>query len=455
MLAFAIGADALLCWVRSPSVVAPAGCTVKQTFDATDDNQTVLMLDHAWPESMTIATFLSVLNCAFNGTLPELASPFAYTKAPRFSLGSAVVSDRLPSLQIMMGTLLAIEYALLRRTPPGRRWRVGIVPLLFVDHTVPTDLVWQPLARQCAIHRARHAPRHPTLCTSATNGVLPAPLQTTMSHMDCDWLIVYYGAKKEHALPIDRLRFLFHMPGALKSDLLIAVAGVAHQYETIMFTDEDVVMRFNSTEWQRELRCLFGHIPVLWRPTFRPYSRSIWQWMNADCFGTNVRAVGLGNFTFLEPQVFFARADFFVHYVDEYVVPVFGAHPEMRGIWTLIMLSCFLAQRAFPHAVPCAMTTRLTATHADLHTLRKDSNHFAHSYEAIQTGVAHMPITHHELAEIDLIDVNAPCVPERSVGTGRFERWYPPQRTVSQLQRMRTDRVKERTSLPDRICAPK
>ena len=441
----------LLCWVRAPGVPEPPECSRNQTFEDADDETLVLMLERAWPTAISVTAFMATLQCAFGGLLPELATPYAYASAPRFTLDSAVHTNRLPSHQIVLGRLRHIEHVLLGRALfPG--WRVGVVPLLYVEKTMPDSVSWRPLARTCTVERARFGRRHATLCILATGAVPSEAFQTSIAHMDCDWFVTYYGTDERHSLPTARLRFLFHMPRSLKSDLLIAAAPVASEYETVVFLDEDIVVRFNSTVWKAELMCAFGHIPVVWRPTFRPYSKTVWEWMNADCFPQRVRAVALGNFTFIEPQIFFVRSDFFVHYVDQYVVPVFGRHPTVRGIWTLIMMACVMAQRAFPDAVPCAMTTQLTVVHADLRTLPKDQMHFDNSYQAAYNGISRLPETHHELHRIDMVERNGACAESVLVTPGRFGAWVPPTRSQSEIRRVFSERVRERMSLPQRLC---
>lgn len=281
-----------------------------------------------------------------------------------------------------------------------------------------------------------------------------APFLTTASYIDCDWAIGYYGVAEQHELPLDRMRFFFHMPRALKSDLLVTIAGVVVDYETVMFMDEDIVLKFNSTQWRAELECAFGHIPVLWRPTFRPYSKSIWQWMNADCFAPDVRALALGNFTFLEPQVFFVRADFFIHYVDQYIVPVFVQNPKVRCIWTLIVAVCLLAERAFPDAVACALSRTLIAVHADLRTLTKDAAHGADTWRILTVAMRYMPDTRHEFVPFDVVRDSQPCAPARTINTGRFEPWRPVKHTDSRMRQMINERIAQRDLLAKRLCEP-
>jgi hypothetical protein len=429
--------SALLC-IQSPSHAGfslPPECS-----DSAAHPALALNLDRAWPSSLSITAFISTLECAFNGSLPDIASPFALASAPRFSFGSAVLSDRLPSQSLALGRIDTIRSLLgmgSSATLPSQ-WRIGIVPLLFISDPLPIALQWQPLDRKCAIHRARHPQRHATLCAMSSGAQPSAPFLTTAKHVDCDWAVAYYGITEEHALPLERLRFFFHLPRSLKSDLLVAVAGIASAYTTVLYMDEDIVIRFNSTVWDAELRCVFGHVPVVWRPTFQPPSQLIWPWMNADCFDDNVRALAVGNFSFLEPQIVFVRADFFTYFVDQYIVPVFVQFPKIRAIWTLLATICFLAERSFPNAVPCAMTRALTVEHADLRTLSKHGRHLYDSQRITLVGVRHFPEGDYVGADLfQFVKNDAPCVSRQTIGADRFEPWTRPSRPATRPIGMR------------------
>jgi hypothetical protein len=429
--------SALLC-IQSPSqrdLPLPPECS-----DSAAHPTLALNLDTTWPSSLSITAFIATLECAFNGSLPDIASPFAFASAPRFTLGSAVLSKRLASRSLALGRIDMIKSLLGTRTPKTStllrsRWRIGIVPLLFISNPFPRGSTWQPLDRKCAVHRARHPQRHATLCAMSSGAQPSTPFLTTAEHVDCDWAVAYYGSTEEHALPLERLRFFFHMPRSLKSDLLVAVAGVASTYTTVLYMDEDIVIRFNSTVWETELRCVFGHVPVVWRPTFRPHAQSIWPWMNADCFDDSVRALAIGNFSFLEPQIAFMRAKFFTYFVDQYVVPVFAQFPDIRSIWTLFSTICFLAERSFPHAVPCAMTRTLTVEHADLRTLSKGETHLYNSQRITMIGMRHFPENDQLGADLfEFVKSDAPCVSMQTIGVDRFEPWIrPPQSASSRI----------------------
>lgn len=444
----------MLCIARSPFIALPPECSPTETLGNATNNTLVLILDRTWPRSLSVTAFIATLECAFNGSLPDFTTPIAYSAAPRFSLGSAVRTNRLPSTHLVLGRLGAIR-PLLSGTLIARSStaRVGVVPILFVDDPLPRRLTWQPLDRNCAVHRARHPRRHATLCAMSSGSQPSTPFLTTAKYVDCDWAIGYYRDAEEHALPLEGMRFFFHMPGSLKTDLLVAIAGVASAYTTVLYMDEDIVIPFNSTDWETELRCAFGHVPVVWRPTFRPYSDSIWRFMNADCFKADVRAVAIGNFTFLEPQVVFVRADFYIHFIDQYVEPVFAERPKLRSIWTLLATICTLAEHSFPNAVPCAMTLALTVEHADLRTLRKGGRHMTDSFRVQLAGLRRFGVTRFELAPFEVVKHGQPCAPLRAIGAGRFEPWQPfqPNRTIASIRRMLNQRARAKQEL-DEAC---
>jgi hypothetical protein len=442
-------ACALVCILRTPDIELPPECAGR----AQGNDTLVLMLGRVWPASLSVTAFLATLMCSFDGALPELATPVAFAHAPRFTLGGgAVQTNQLASRSIVLGRRVAIDHLRAGRPLPAH-WRIGVVPLLFVSSAVPATLQWQPLARSCAVRRALHEQRHATLCAAAVGAQASAALLATMSSIDCDWALVYYGDAERHSLPLERARFLLHIPSALKSDLLVALAGLVREYETVMFTDEDIVFQARSAQWEAELRCAFGHVPVVWRPLFEPHSQSIWPWMNADCFGDDVRALSVGNFTFIEPQILFLRADFFVHYVDQFVVPVFVAHPELRSIWALIAGVCLLAKRSFPDAVPCALLRSLTATHADLRTFSKAGRHGADAMSSLYNAMAHFPDTGHELDRIDIVDISRACAQAIAIGRVEMTPWQAPAREPDALTQMLDIRISLRKTLPARLCS--
>jgi hypothetical protein len=449
--------DALLCIVESPDIALPRECDASARVDNATNETLVLLLSRAWPESLSVAGFIATLECAFNGTLPEIGTPFAYLAAPRFTLGSAVQTNRIPASHLALGRLGAINRLRSGAANADEVWRVGVVPLLFVKEPLPIGLEWRPLDRRCAVHRARHPARHATLCAMSSGAEATVPFLTTAAHIDCDWAVSYYGSAEDHSLPLERYRFFFHLPRSIKSDMLVAVAGVASAsaYTTVVFMDEDIIVQFNSTVWEAELRCAFGHVPVVWRPTFLPYSDKIWSWMNAECFGGDVRAIALGNFTFLEPQIIFMRADFFTFYIDQYVAPVFAPFPTIRSIWTLLSTICLVAEHCFPDAVPCALTTALTVEHADLRTLRKGALHGDDTELILHAGLQRFPITRFQLGGFDFVMRNQSCAPRRAIGAGNFAPWEParPNRTAIGMRRLINVRMFAKRKLDRTACA--
>lgn len=443
-------ADALLCLLRVPGVVAPSECSSDETAEDASEHTLTLALERNWPTAMSVGAFIAMLECGFNGSLPKLATPMAYRSAPRFTLGSAVESSHLPGRDIVLGSFSAVSDLFVNGSLPAHT-RIGIVPLLYVDGLLPSALDWRPLERHCAEHRARYARRHDTLCTMAVGPEPSAPSAVSAAHIDCDWAVVYYGVSERHNWSLDRLRFFFHIPRALKTDLLVAMSGLVLDYKTVLFMDEDIEFRFNSTQWEAELMCVYGHIPIVWRPTFVPYSRTIWPWMNAGCFADDVRAVSLGNFSYLEPQIFFMRADFFLHYIDVFIAPVFVAHPERRSIWSLISAACFLAERAFPGAVSCALSRTLTAVHADMRTLSKKGTHGRDSMSVLQYSMLYFPDLRHMEVSMELIPNDLPCVTARPAVAGRFEPW-PALRSNRDAAKMLSIRIKQRYNLHRQIC---
>jgi hypothetical protein len=440
-------ACALVCISLTPDIELPPEC-------AEGNDTLLLLLGRAWPASLSVTAFLATLMCSFNGTLPELATPLAFARAPRFTFGGgAVQTNQLASRSIVLGQRAAVDHLRAGRPLPAH-WRIGVVPLLFIDSAVSTTLQWQPLERGCAVRRSRHEQRHATLCAVAVGMQSSAALLTTMTSIDCDWALVYYGDAERHSLPLERARFLLHIPSALKSDLLVALAGLVREYATVMFTDEDIIFRSHSAQWEAELRCAFGHVPVVWRPLFEPHSQSIWPWMNADCFGDNVRAVAVGNFTFVEPQILFLRADFFVHYVDQFVVPVFVSHPELRAIWSLVAGVCLLAKSSFPDAVPCALLRSLTATHSDLRTLSKAGRHPEDAMKSLFNAMAHFPDTNHDLDRIDVVDMNSACLQPAAIGRVQLTPWRAPVRAPDASNQMLARRTSARRTLGARLCRP-
>ena len=447
---------ALLCRPRRPNLVLPHECASDdRALQAPDGQSLVLLLNREWPESTTtsVTAFIATLKCAFNGSFPDFASPIAFTHAPRFTLGSAVVTDELPSRDIVLTTVAGTVVLALhsRRLPRGSR--VGIVPLLYFDDHLPPSAIWQQLSPTCTTFRSRHRRAlHSTLCAVAVGDAVSAALAKSMAAVDCDWFLMFYG-RSPPLLPAPLPRFSFHVPFGLKTDLLLIVASVAHEYQTVMFMDEDILFAHTSAQWEAELVCAFGHLPIVWRPTFRPRSESIWPWMNADCFDSDVRALSLGNFTFIEPQILFMRSDFFVFYASHYIAPLFAANPALHSIWSLVSNVCFLAKQSFPDAVACALSLRITAEHADLRTIQKHGRFWSDAYELLQRSIFFMPETQFELDTLQLVRNGRPCAPTtRRALSGAFVPWQVPYRTQEQAKELIKVRIAARANLTTTLC---
>jgi hypothetical protein len=153
-----------------------------------------------------------------------------------------------------------------------------------------------------------------------------------------------------------------------------------------------------STVWETELRCAFGHVPVVWRPTFRPHARLIWPWIERRLLqGQHSRDGHWQFFVSRTANRVCARRLFHLFRGPvrcASVCPIPGNSYDLDCCWGQ---SVFSPSTVFPDAVPCAMSRALTVVHADLRTLPKAKLHGTETLSVMHAGVQLFPVTRFEV----------------------------------------------------------